>query len=63
MEMNVYEDGDKVGVVCVDIENDVDVRRVLVEVFDCDDDVEFEKSVDGDEVYIGINECEYLWNK
>jgi len=65
MKLNVFEDGDKVDVVDVDISNLVEIKRVFDEYFDCGklEDDEIEISITGDEVYIALNECQYLWNK
>jgi hypothetical protein len=65
MKLNVFEDGDKIDEVEVDITNHQDIQRVMDEYFDCGmlklDEVEI--SVSGDEVYVAINEQQYLWNK
>ena len=59
--MGVYEDGVNVGVVEVDVSDCEDVKKVLKEMFDCDDDVEYVVELLGNEWYVGISECEYLW--
>ena len=63
IEMNVYEDGEKIGKVNVNIDNKEEVGKVLNEVFDCGEDVVFDIEKKGDEIYICISELEYLWNK
>jgi hypothetical protein len=65
MKLNVFEDGDKIGEVEVDITNHQDIQQVMNEYFDCGEleEDEVEISVNGDEVYVSINEQQYLWNK
>lgn len=63
IEMNVYEDGEKIDCVFVDIDDENEVRKVLIEMFDCDEDIEYEIERRGDEIYIGVSELMYLWNK
>ena len=61
--MGVYEDGEKVNEVVVDLDDVECVKKVLMDEFDCGSDVEVVIEYEGDEVYIGVSEVEYLWCK
>lgn len=63
VELMVYEDGEMVGVCEVDLDDKKDIVRVLVENFNCEEDVEFDVDLSEGEIYVGISECEYLWSK
>lgn len=63
--LNVYEDGEKIGEVEVDVNDTKTVMNLLEEYFDCDEleDGDVDIEVEGDEVYIGVSEVQYFWSK
>jgi hypothetical protein len=64
-KLYVYEDGDRIGEVEIDILNMKEVKQNLDQYFDCGEDIDdsdVEMNLSNEEVYIGLNEFEYLWN-
>ena len=63
MQIGVYEDGDLIKMIDLDINDKKAVESTLTEEFDYDEeeDGEYEYEVGEEEVYIAVNECQYLW--
>ena len=57
----VYEDGELVGEEVMRDLNDYDeISEVMIEYFESED---WDREDDGDEIWIGVSECEYMVNK
>ena len=57
----VYEDGELVGEEVMRDLNDYDeISEVMIEYFESED---WEREDSGDEIWIGVSECEYMVNK
>lgn len=63
-KLNVYEDGEKIGEVKLDITKQKKIKRCLKEEFGYDViRGHIEVDISGDEIYIALSELQYLWNK
>ena len=60
MKVGVYHDGDLIKTIELDVQDRKSVEQVLMDEFDWEEGDDYEYEID-EEVYIGVNECEYLW--
>jgi len=64
LNFKVYEDGEVIGEVNVDLQNLEQIKKDMDSFFDCGDleDDEIDIDISDKEIYIAIDECQYFWH-